>query len=735
MPRGAVIALGMGAELPNRLPDGSITASSEWIHDQTGEEGRSDETGRALDARMPDSKKTFHEWYMLPAWTPRHDECHSTLDGEWLQIAFARPVELVAVETQGKYGGGGWGVVHSYDVRTSDDGFAWELRATLEGCRTQNLERRRAELPSPVVTRFVRIYPRQYWHRPSMRLELYGRSTPEPTAAVGGGKVHPAADASYDDDEAIARALRGEEDAAAAEPDAEEAPPSAAAVVGEPRDLRPDLSGATATLPSRPITPSRPSGAVRGAARGRRPLPGLGLCARDARLDRAHAARGGDLGDAARRRHRRRPRGGGRGGGARAARSARARARCASRSVTATSRSARMSVLLIHILRTGVLPERAVQGEHDGARSDGRAAARRVARLPLSAVPALVRVGRLHLLLARRDHARRDLPLDVVAAADAAVHVGDGENPRGGQRRVGRARRQEVPRALGRVLDACVAVLVAGVALMGAHGRPARVARPAAFRGDYGAWCAAGARSGDADHRRLQVYRAALAGGMMASHDEAACDTCMAECCDAHDVESACNACWEGTAYDGPLFGIAARLTGKLDAPTGACFIATRPDDAAGWYIYLMVISSILLCVYVRLLVAAVRLHIAVARLGEPLQCGPAPPAPKQDHTIVDISKEISTVPSADARKSDGRFALGGGTAWVAEFAGGEFRPLTNAHCLHGRGVQVQSASTCVVPGWCRHGSTFKYSAKTDAWLETDHSKGRVTCTWTRVGY
>ena len=217
MPRGAVIALGMGAELPNRLPDGSITASSEWIHDQTGEEGRSDETGRALDARMPDSKKTFHEWYMLPAWTPRHDECHSTLDGEWLQIAFARPVELVAVETQGKYGGGGWGVVHSYDVRTSDDGFAWELRATLEGCRTQNLERRRAELPSPVVTRFVRIYPRQYWHRPSMRLELYGRSTPEPTAAVG-GKVHPAADASYDDDEAIARALQDEEDAAAAEP-------------------------------------------------------------------------------------------------------------------------------------------------------------------------------------------------------------------------------------------------------------------------------------------------------------------------------------------------------------------------------------------------------------------------------------------------------------------------------------------------------------------------------------
>ena len=113
----------------------------------------------------------------------------------------------------------------------------------------------------------------------------------------------------------------------------------------------------------------------------------------------------------------------------------------------------------------------------------------------------------------------------------------------------------------------------------------------------------------------------------------------------------------------------------------------------------------------------------------------PAPPAPKQDHTIVDISEEISTVPSADARKSDGRFALGGGTAWVAEFAGGHFRPLTNAHCLHGRGVQVQSASTCVVPGWCRHGSTFKYSAKTDAWLETDHSKGRVTCTWTRVGY
>ena len=102
MPRGAVIALGMGAELPNRLPYGSITASSEWIHDQTGEEGRSDETGRALDARMPDSKKTFHEWYMLPAWTARHDECHSTLDGEWLQIAFARPVELVAVETASK---------------------------------------------------------------------------------------------------------------------------------------------------------------------------------------------------------------------------------------------------------------------------------------------------------------------------------------------------------------------------------------------------------------------------------------------------------------------------------------------------------------------------------------------------------------------------------------------------------------------------------------------------------
>jgi len=191
---------------------------------------------------------------------------------------------------------------------------------------------------------------------------------------------------------------------------------------------------------------------------------------------------------------------------------------------------------------------------------------------------------------------------------------------------------------------ACVAVLVAGVALMGAHGFDRRgLARPATFRGDYGAWCAAGARSGDADHRRLQVYRAALAGGMMASHDEAACDTCMAECCDARDVERACDACWEGTGYDGPLFGIAARLTGKLDAPTGACFIATRPDDAAGWYIYLMVVSSILLCVYVRLLVAAVRLHIAVARLGEPLQCGPAPSAPKQKHTVVEVRGKIVT--------------------------------------------------------------------------------------------
>ena len=61
MPRGAVIALGMGAELPNRLPDGSITASSEWIHDQTGEEGRSDETGRALDARMSDERRARYE--------------------------------------------------------------------------------------------------------------------------------------------------------------------------------------------------------------------------------------------------------------------------------------------------------------------------------------------------------------------------------------------------------------------------------------------------------------------------------------------------------------------------------------------------------------------------------------------------------------------------------------------------------------------------------------------------
>ena len=50
-----------------------------------------------------------------------------------------------------------------------------------------------------------------------------------------------------------------------------------------------------------------------------------------------------------------------------------------------------------------------------------------------------------------------------------------------------------------------------------------------------------------------------------------------------------------------------------------------------------------------------------------------------------------------------------------------------------GWGVRVESASTCVVPGWCGHGSTFNYSAETDAWLETDHSKGRVTGTWTRV--
>ena len=745
MPRGAVIALGMGAELPNRLPDGSITASSEWIHDQTGEEGRSDETGRALDARMPDSKKTFHEWYMLPAWTPRHDECHSTLDGEWLQIAFARPVELVAVETQGKYGGGGWGVVHSYDVRTSDDGFAWELRATLEGCRTQNLERRRAELPSPVVARFVRIYPRQYWHRPSMRLELYGRSTPEPTAAVG-GKVHPAADASYDDDEAIARALQDEENAATAEPEAEGGAtetqqPSFAA---EPYEIFVrDLSGATATLT---VEADHTVAAVKELFRaallesGAAPLAGLGLCARDgARLDPARTLRASGVGakatlhavvtddDLA------------------AEAAAEAKARAAERAARALrvtlgdgdfalGKDEACCLYTFCGLACCLTEPCKVNMTVHAPTAEQRRDAWLVFHFQLyllwfewaecifCSLAGIMPGATCHwtwLLL--------QMPLYTWGMAKIRAAGNGAWDARGVKKFLALS---------AAFFGACVAVLVAGVALMGAHGFDRRgVARPAAFRGDYGAWCAAGAGSGDGEHRRLQVYRAALAGGMMASHDEAACDTCMAECCDAHDVESACDACWEGTAYDGPLFGIAARLTGKLDAPTGACFIAARPDDAAGWYIYLMVISSILLCVYVRLLVAAVRLHIAVARLGEPLQCGPAPPAPKQDHTIVDISKEISTVPSADARKSDGRFALGGGTAWVAEFAGGEFRPLTNAHCLHGRGVQVQSASTCVVPGWCRHGSTFKYSAKTDAWLETDHSKGRVTCTWTRVGY
>ena len=67
--------------------------------------------------------------------------------------------------------------------------------------------------------------------------------------------------------------------------------------------------------------------------------------------------------------------------------------------------------------------------------------------------------------------------------------------------------------------------------------------------------------------------------------------------------------------------------------------------------------------------------------------------------------------------------AIDGGTGWMADFVNGEFR-ADKRDQLKGKGLQVVSPSECVAPGWCDHGSTFKYSPDRDAWVEHDSSKG-----------
>ena len=87
---------------------------------------------------------------------------------------------------------------------------------------------------------------------------------------------------------------------------------------------------------------------------------------------------------------------------------------------------------------------------------------------------------------------------------------------------------------------------------------------------------------------------------------------------------------------------------------------------------------------------------------------------------------------AAAARKSDGRFALLAGGTWLAEFAGGEFRPLTNAHELHRCGATGTSSTH---PDECEPDALEKAHAKeaedalvqeliSGAWVWTDHSSG-----------
>ena len=95
-----------------------------------------------------------------------------------------------------------------------------------------------------------------------------------------------------------------------------------------------------------------------------------------------------------------------------------------------------------------------------------------------------------------------------------------------------------------------------------------------------------------------------------------------------------------------------------------------------------------------------------------------------------------STPPKTTASqrtRADGRFAIDGGTEWVADFESGQFWP-DKFDRLRSQGVTVHSASECDAPGWCGHGSTFTYAAEQDAWTEYDHKEQRITRTWMRVG-
>ena len=129
-----------------------------------------------------------------------------------------------------------------------------------------------------------------------------------------------------------------------------------------------------------------------------------------------------------------------------------------------------------------------------------------------------------------------------------------------------------------------------------------------------------------------------------------------------------------------------------------------------------------------------------------------------------DVSADNADAPAAaetPAPPASGRFAVDGkADGWVADFAEGEFKPDRRAD-LNGQGVTVVSATECRAPGWCGHGSTFRYvcsqrlesltsgsasnlcsscvcglgpqNAKEDLWEESDHSADRVR-KWTRIG-
>ena len=103
-----------------------------------------------------------------------------------------------------------------------------------------------------------------------------------------------------------------------------------------------------------------------------------------------------------------------------------------------------------------------------------------------------------------------------------------------------------------------------------------------------------------------------------------------------------------------------------------------------------------------------------------------------QDVPNMPKTAPLKTATSQKAR-ADGRFAIDGGTEWVADFESGQFWP-DKFDRLRGQGVWVLNATNCNAPGWCGHGSTFKYAPERDAWEEYDHKEQVVTRTWTRVG-